>query len=264
MKSLLIPALLAFFLAGFAFAQAGPEPAPPAGPSGAASASEPAAATPTPSAEQPEAATSTPSAEQPAATPTPNAASDNVPAPTAPSFLEQELEAAGAEISSPQVGTMTIGDIEKITAHLAIAIQKERYVQRLRNASFLLPGVGQFMAGDTLGGWLFIAWDVTVLTGTLVCAYFVLPSNVQFGSLDYLNSPLSSIKGAWESNTILSYLPLAGVLAGGMILETILRYASADNAARKAEKNIAEGKVAFKPSLELMDGGLGLGMRMIF
>ena len=67
-----------------------------------------------------------------------------------------------------------------------------------------------------------MAWDVTVLAGTLLSAYFVLPANVQFGSLDYLNAPISAIQTAWESNSLVSYLPLAGVLAGGMILETVL------------------------------------------
>jgi len=178
--------------------------------------------------------------------------------------MEQELEAAASELSSGQVGALTMDDIEKIAFHLSIAVQKERYVQRMRNASFALPGLGQFMAGDTLGGWLFIAWDVTVLAGTLVSAYLVLPANVQFSSLDYLNSSLSTIRNAWLSNSLLSYLPLVGVIAGGVILETVLRYVSADNAERTAQKNIEEGKVTFQPTLDFGDGGLGLGMRVLF
>ena len=118
------------------------------------------------------------------------------------------------------------------------------------------------MTGDTLGGWLFVAWDLTVLVGTVVSAYFVLPANVQFGSLDYLNSPLSTIRTAWGTNSIGSYLPFLGVVAGGVILETVLRYVAADNAARTARKNIEEGKVTFQPTLDFMDGGLGFGMQM--
>ncbi len=148
--------------------------------------------------------------------------------------------------------------------HLLVAVQKERYVQRLRTASFILPGLGQFMAGDTLGGFLFVGWNVTILAGTLVTAYLVLPSNVQFGSLNYLTAPVSEISDAWRSNTLVSYIPLAAVLAGGLILEMVLRSVSADNAARKAEQNIADGKVTFQPNLELLDGGLGFGMRLIF
>ena len=254
MKNLLIAALLGFLLAGFAFAQAGRAPAPP----GSSSNTPEATPAPVATAAVPDAATAAPAGS--AAAP----ASGSVPSATASSFLETELKAAAAEVSSRQVGTMTIDDIEKITAHLTIAVQKERYVQRIRNASFLLPGAGQFMAGDDLGGWLFVAWDVSLLAGTLISAYFVLPSNVQFGSLDYLNSPLSTIKAAWESNSLASYLPLIGVLAAGVILETGLRYVSADNAARRAQKNISEGKVTFQPSFELGNGGLGFGLNMMF
>jgi len=198
------------------------------------------------------------------AAPDAQAAPAAAPAPgsPAPSFLEQELIAAGSELSSGQVGTMTVSDLEKIAAHLSIAFQKSRYVEQARAASFALPGLGQFMTGDSLGGWLYVAWDVTILAGTLISAYFVLPSNVQFGSLDYLNSSLSTINAAWQSNSVLAYLPLAAVLAGGVILEMVLRSASSENAAQTARKNIAAGKVTFEPTLDFSDGSAGLGMKL--
>ncbi len=249
MKNLLITVLLLAAFAGAAFAQSSPSPTDSA-----------------PSATAPSAAPSAAPASSPAATPSAAPDSGTPPAPIAParapSFLEQELEAASSELSSGQVGSLTMEDVEKIAAHLAIAVQKERYVQRVQRASFMLPGAGQFMTGDTLGGWLFVAWDLTVLVGTVVSAYFVLPANVQFGSLDYLNSPLSTIRTAWGTNSIGSYLPFLGVVAGGVILETVLRYVAADNAARTARKNIEEGKVTFQPTLDFMDGGLGFGMQM--
>ncbi len=191
------------------------------------------------------------------------APSAEAPSPAAPpAFLTQELDAAASELSSSQLGTMTMSDVEKVAAHVSIAIQKTRYVERMRSASFALPGLGQFMTGDTLGGFLFVAWDVTVLAGTLLSAYFVLPANVQFGSLDYLNAPLSTINAAWNSNSIVSYLPLVGVLIGGTALEMILRFVSADNAAQIARKNVNEGKVTFEPNLDLLDGIPTLGLRM--
>lgn len=217
---------------------------------------------------QPPQDTSAPAEAPSPAAPAPTAqaapAGSPAAAPGASSFLEQELSAAGSELSSNQVGTMTMDDVEKIAAHLSIAYQKSRYVERARAASYALPGLGQFMTGDSLGGWLYVAWDVTILAGTLISAYFVLPANVQFGSLDYLNSPLSTIRGAWESNSVLSYLPLAAVIAGGVILEVVLRSASSENAAQTARKNIAAGKVTFEPTLDFAGGGPGIGMKFAY
>jgi hypothetical protein len=242
MKNLLIIGLLLASAGGALFAQAAQPP------------QDPSESTEAPTAAAPAPATQEAPAESPAV----------APAPAATSFLEQELTAAGSELSSRQVGTMTMDDVEKIAAHLSIAFQKSRYVDRARAASYALPGLGQFMTGDTLGGWLYVAWDVTILAGTLISAYFVLPSNVQFGSLDYLNSPLSTIRAAWESNSVLSYLPLAAVIAGGVILEMVLRSASSENAAQTARKNIAAGKVTFEPTLDLTGGGPGVGMKLSY
>ncbi len=276
MKKLFTAAILAAVLAGPAFAQSAPAQATqtPADATAQAAPAAGAAAAPLQPANAPAPAATAPATAPAAANPSDPAAAANqadaapAPAPSAPvrerSYLEQELESAASELSSGTVGNLTVDDLEKVAEHLAIAVQKERYVQRARNASFMLPGLGQFMTGDTLGGWLFVAWDLTVLAGTLVSAYFVLPANVQFASLDYLNSPLSTIRSVWASNSIIAYLPLVGVLAGGVILETVLRYVSADNAANTARRNIDQGKVTFQPTLDLLDGGLGLGMKMTY
>ncbi len=54
------------------------------------------------------------------------------------------------------------------------------------------------------------------------------------------------------------------MIAGGIILETVLRYVAADNAARTARKNINEGKVTFEPTLDVLGGGLGVGLKMAY
>ena len=137
------------------------------------------------------------------------------------------------------------------------------YVQRARNASWHFPGAGQFMTGDPAGGSLFLAGDVTVIAGTLVGAYFLLPSNVQFSSLDYFSDPLSTIRTRWEGNSVVDYLPSCGVLVGGMIVKHILGHFAAVEAEKSARQNIADGTVTFTPNLEFLDGRrAGFGMRM--
>jgi hypothetical protein len=118
------------------------------------------------------------------------------------------------------------------------------------------------MTGDAAGGALYVAGDIALMAGTLIWAYFLLPSNVQFSSLDYLNSPLVGISNAWQSNSIVEYLPSFGVLLGGAILKGILGHFSAESAARAARQNIEDGKVTFTPNFDFDRRGFGMGMMM--
>lgn len=180
------------------------------------------------------------------------------------SGFQQELSAALQDMSGTQLGTLTVGDLEKIAGRVSIVVQKIHYVKKARRASFMHPGAGQFMTGDALGGSLFLAGGLAIVTGTLLGAYFLLPSNVQFSGLDYLHAPMGSIRTTWQSNSIMDYLPSIGVLAGGMVLKAILGHFSAVNAESRARANIAEGKVTFTPNLGMMGPGFGMGMRMSF
>jgi hypothetical protein len=179
-----------------------------------------------------------------------------------PLGFEAELDAALSEMASTQIGTLTGADLAKLADRLSIARQKVRYVQRARAASFMLPGAGQFMTGDTLGGSLYLAGDVVLEAGILIGAYFLLPTNVQFTNLDYLNAPLGTISSAWQSNSVVAYLPSIGVLVGGAIVKGILRHVSSAGAAREARQNIVDGKVTFAPKFDFDRHGFGMGMMM--
>ena len=182
-----------------------------------------------------------------------------------PTGLEAALGAALQEMSASQLGTLTVGDLARLAARISIAEQQERYVQKARNASWHFPGAGQFMTGDAVDGSLYLAGNVTVIAGTLIGAYFLLPSNVQFGSLDYLHDPLSGIRSQWEGNSIVDYLPSCAILLGGMIVNRILGHFSAVEAEKKARQNIADGTVTFTPNFDFLAGGRpGVGMRMRF
>jgi hypothetical protein len=181
-----------------------------------------------------------------------------------PLGFEAELDAALQEMAATQLGTLTMADLAKLAGRLSVAQQKVQYVQRARRASFMIPGAGQFMTGDKLGGSLFLAGDIAVVAGSLIGAYFLLPTNVQFNNLDYLNDPIMNIQSAWQVNSILSYLPSFGVLVGGAVLRGVLGHFSAVSAAREARQNIADGKVTFTPNFDLTRHGFGMGMMMRF
>jgi hypothetical protein len=181
------------------------------------------------------------------------------------SSLHQELAATLEEVSSTQIGTLTIGDMMKIAERVSIAQQKLHYVQKARMASFMVPGAGQFMTGDSVGGALFLAGDIVVMTGTLVGAYFLLPADLQFNpSLNYFTSSFSQIRTTWGNHSFVDLLPSMGLMAGGFLLKGILGHFSAAGAANGALRNIADGKVTFTPNLGFMNHGFGMGMRMQF
>jgi hypothetical protein len=169
-----------------------------------------------------------------------------------------------AEMSGDQLGTLTVGDLIRLAERISVAEQNALYVEKARAASQMFPGVGQFMTGDAVGGSLFLAGDVALITGMLIGAYALLPSNVQFSSLNYFGDPIGTIRSRWESNSISDYLPSAAVMLGGMIVKAVIGRFAAEDAARRARENIAAGKVTFTPNLEFLGRGVGAGMRMRF
>jgi hypothetical protein len=179
--------------------------------------------------------------------------------PESAAALNSEVTAILDQNAQTQIGTMTIGDMEKLAGQISIAIQKEEYVRRAGMASMMLPGLGQFRMGDSTNGSLFLAGDIVLFAGTLLGTYYLLPSNVQFASLDYLNTPLSSIRSTWESNTLSNYGPSIAVAIGGMAAQMLLRWVSAKNAREDARQAIESGKVTFQPELLPLFGPLGPG-----
>jgi hypothetical protein len=178
--------------------------------------------------------------------------------------IQGELGAALAEMSGDHLGALAVGDLIRLGERISVAEQNARYVEKARAASRMIPGVGQFMTGDAVGGSLLFAGDVALMAGTLIGAYALLPSNVQLSSLDCLGDPIGTIRSRWESNSISDYLPSAAVMLGGMIVHAVIGHFAAEDAARRAQENIASGKVTFTPNLEFLGRGVGVGMRTRF
>lgn len=110
-----------------------------------------------------------------------------------------------------------------------------------------------------------MASDLAVSAGTILGAYFLLPSNVRFdtvGGINYLDTPLSAIKATWQSNTVRDYLPSVGVMAGGMLVKCALRWISSGHAAREARERLARGEVVFEALPLMGHHGLMMGWRL--
>lgn len=180
-------------------------------------------------------------------------------------LLEKQLEAVLAERENAVLGEFTVGEAQELLGEISIAYQKAAYVSKSRTASFILPGMGQFMNDDPGAGTLFLSLDVITGVGALLGMYYLLPDAVQFDQLNYFNDSFQTIENAWKSQSFMDLLPSLGVMAGGGLVQIILRSVSSNHAAKLAEERIAAGEITFEPKLSILPGGpgaMGFGMGM--
>jgi hypothetical protein len=161
------------------------------------------------------------------------------------------------------LGNVTAEQILDLANNAAIASMQRKHISSSRRISYLFPGWGQFKNDETLAGAIFLVSDLLVISGTLVGAYFLLPDDVRFANLDYINEPFADIKETWVAHSFKDYLPTFAVLAGGKIARTALRFFSSAHAGRAAEQNIEDGTITFDPVFEIGDDGL-LSMKMSY
>jgi hypothetical protein len=151
------------------------------------------------------------------------------------------------EREATTVDQITIGELRQLGATLSVVAQEENYVRRAAQASHLMPGSGHFGIGENGRGAAFLAGSVVVAAGTLVGAYFVLPEEVQFGEVDYINDSFREIGTAWRGESIASLLPAFGVLMGGGLVHAILGELASNDAERIARRQIESGEATFAP-----------------
>ncbi len=172
-------------------------------------------------------------------------------------------------------GEFTLNEMKDLALDLSIPFQKMQYVNKSKKASFILPGTGQFLNNDPLGGSLFLVSNLAISTGTLIGAYYLLPDELKFDRLNYFRDSSATINEQWENQSIVDMLPTMGVIAGGIIVSGIVRLLSAAHAGKLAQENIADGKIQFDPKLILPafdsseeygsnQRGFGLGMGIGF
>lgn len=184
-------------------------------------------------------------------------------------YVEQSMRNLLNQTRGRRIDTLTGAQIRKALDELSVARQKEAYVRKSELASLFVPGAGQFLNHAPATGALFLGGDLAVAASTLVGAYFLLPSQLQFGQTNYITDSFSSIKTKWMSYGLKDYLPSAAVFAGGMILDHVIRHLAAENAGKLAQQNIKEKKVTFKPEPFLVMPGpfgprVGFGWMMRF
>jgi hypothetical protein len=183
------------------------------------------------------------------------------PFPVEQTYLRAELETLYAENGDLQPAELTLAELRELAGRLSVARQKDRFVARSRALSLMHPGMGEMLNKDYGSGAAFLAADLAVAAGTLVGAYYLLPENLRFQQLDYLNDSWTMIRTRWEGHSFVDYLPTMAVMAGGGLVKGVLGKISSAHAGKLARRNIEQGKVSFEPSLlPLPRGGMMLGL----
>jgi len=172
--------------------------------------------------------------------------------------VAEAVAALAEERGDSQLGSATVDDVETAVARLSIALQQEAWIHGSAMASMAMPGLGQFMNHDALGGALYAMADVAVMAGAMVGAWFLLPANLQ---VNWFTTPVGTLETAYRANSAMDYLPAVGVLAAGALLDMLLGHFSARGAVRLAEKNVLDGTKSFEPVLITSGRGLGFGMK---
>ena len=174
---------------------------------------------------------------------------------------KSEIEEIMNRYENKEIGSLTLGDLEKMMAELSVPQQKASYVSRSAMASFMVPGLGQFKNGATGLGMLFLLGEVAVTAGTLVGTYFLLPDAVT--QLDYLDDSFGVIETAWKSLSFREMAPAMGIMAAGGFLDMILRGISSRNAAHIAKERIESGEKTFRPRVGFdLEHGLSIAFAM--
>lgn len=157
------------------------------------------------------------------------------------------IEAFMVEREATTVDQITIGELRELGATLSVVAQEEDYVRRAAQASHIMPGSGHFGIGENGRGAAFLAGSVVVAAGTMVGAYLLLPEEVQFGDVDYINDSFREIGTAWRGESIASLLPAFGVLMGGGLVHAILGELASNDAEAIARRQIETGEKTFAP-----------------
>lgn len=152
-----------------------------------------------------------------------------------------------SQLGDRRLGEVKLSELEKLLGTLSIARQEWAYVKRSEAASYFFPGAGQYLNGAPGTGTLFLAGNLAVIAGTIVGAYFLLPSDLHLDRLNWFTAPFSTVKSSFEGHSFVDYLPTLGVLLGGVVVDQILRVASASNAGGLARERVRDGTVTFRP-----------------
>jgi hypothetical protein len=174
-------------------------------------------------------------------------------------YVKAEVSLIQTEIGEETPGDMKVREWLSLRDRLNVAAQKDRYVNLMATESYFLPGLAQFQLGDTASGAGFLALHLGVVAGTLVAAYYLLPSDLRFDKLDYFGDSASTIEDRWGNHSFTDYLPSIGALCAGIVAGQLVKHWASEHAREEATQAVDREKVTFTPRIGV--GFMGFDLR---
>ena len=175
------------------------------------------------------------------------------------SFGAQDLLEQVPGVGNKTSAELTLAERAKLADAFSVAMQERMYVGKAAVASFLVPGLGQFMIGKPVEGSLRLLTQIALVGGAMAGAHYLLPSD-----FESIRGDRSEMWDYMISGDAVKVLPAWGVMAGGMTLALVNSVFSSRGAAEEARANIEVGRVSFEPILLHSAGGMGMGFRFAY
>jgi len=155
------------------------------------------------------------------------------------------------------VSEITINEVLEIAESASVVKQEQHYIRGAAMSSLLIPGMGQFKTGNTLGGVLHMTTGLAIAGGSIYGSYMLLSEDVKA-----ILGDKTAMHSYFETNDKTEMLPAFGVMAGGGVLYLINNIISSGTAVKRAKAQVESGDVTFEPDLYIVSGGFGFGMHM--
>ena len=172
---------------------------------------------------------------------------ESAPPRTEPVPAAREIVETIEGASDLSLADLTVSDLLQVADLASVAHQQQIHVRKSAGLSLFVPGLGQYINGETGKGLGFFAADLAIRTTATVVGYVFLPASVKIAHLNYLQEPIVDIETRWKNLTVAEFLPSAAIAASGAILSAIVHRIAARDARDLAIQAIADGTVVFEP-----------------
>lgn len=168
---------------------------------------------------------------------------------TEPVPAAREVSEILEEAGELPLSDLTVSYLIRIANLASVAHQQEMHIRKSGGLSMFVPGLGQYINGETGKALSFFAADLAITSAAAVLGYFLLPAAVQHANLNYLQTRIGDIETRWKSLTVAEFLPSAAVAVSASILSAVVRNFASRDARDLAIQAIVDGRVVFEPAL---------------